>query len=321
MKKILKIVFPVIDLCSSPITLLSAIWLKLIRKYNLGFWATKSKISRRIFEHVGVFPIVDHYYEPLFNQKHLKISLRDERDLPGLDLNEAKQLQLLKTLNFSNEINAIAQLPNSPKNYSFNKGPFLSGDAEILYAMVRHFKPKRIIEIGCGHSTLMIQHAIATNKNDDGLECNHVCIEPFENHWLSLLEVNVIKQKVEDMDLQFFSQLAQNDILFIDSSHMIRPQGDVLFEYLRLLPRVNKGVIIHIHDIFTPRDYLDQWIKDGLVFWNEQYLLEAFLSCNSNYEIICAVNYLKHHHYQELKKVAPFISEDREPGSFWIQRL
>jgi len=74
--------------------------------------------------------------------------------------------------------------------------------------------------------------------------------------------------------------------LFIDSSHIIRPQGDVLFEYLEILPILNAGVFVHIHDIFTPKDYLSEWILDGKVFWNEQYLLEAFLSFNTCFKIM-----------------------------------
>ena len=80
----------------------------------------------------------------------------------------------------------------------------------------------------------------------------------------------------------FFAKDKKNDILFIDSSHIIRPQGDVLFEYLEILPILNPGVVVHIHDIFSPKDYLDNWIINDHLFWNEQYLLEAFLSFNNN---------------------------------------
>lgn len=132
------------------------------------------------------------------------------------------------------------------------------------------------------------------------------CIEPFENDWLTKLNVEVKRQKVEDIEVSFFQSLTENDFLFIDSTHMIRPQGDVLFEYLTLLPTINKGVVVHVHDIFTPRDYMEEWLKEGVNFWNEQYLLEAFLTYNSEFEILCAVNYLKHNHFKELSKVVLF---------------
>jgi hypothetical protein len=97
--------------------------------------------------------------------------------------------------------------------------------------------------------------------------------------------------------------------------------SDVLFEYLELLPSLNKGVIVHIHDIFSPKDYLRKWLVDEVKFWNEQYLLEAFLSHNSGWKIIGALNFLHHNHYEEFRSVAPFLSPEREPGSFYIQRI
>ena len=123
------------------------------------------------------------------------------------------------------------------------------------------------------------------------------------------------------MDLGIFKSLNAGDILFIDSSHIIRAGGDVLFEYLTILPVLKRGVLIHVHDIFTPNHYLKQWTADGVNFWNEQYLLEAFLSCNPNFEIVLSVNFLKNSHYEALKNVCPILEEDREPGSFWMRRI
>ena len=159
------------------------------------------------------------------------------------------------------------------------------------------------------------------HEQDPDYECDHVCVEPYEMAWLEKTNVSVIRKKVEDVELSFFSTLQENDILFIDSSHIIRPQGDVLFEYLELLPTINKGVIVHIHDIFSPRNYLKSWLEDEVRFWNEQYLLEAFLCHNNSWKIIGALNYLHHNHYEKLKSVAPFLTPDREPGSFYIQKV
>ena len=93
---------------------------------------------------------------------------------------------------------------------------------------------------------------------------------------LEKIGVTVIRQKVEGLGKAVFAELEKGDILFIDSSHIIRPQGDVLFEYLESLPSLNRGVIVHIHDIFSPKDYLKEWVTNEVRFWNEQYLLEAF---------------------------------------------
>ena len=131
----------------------------------------------------------------------------------------------------------------------------------------------------------------------------------------------MLRKKVEDVGLELFGDLGENDVLFIDSSHVIRPGGDVLFEYLELLPRLRPGVIVHIHDIFSPRDYPQQWLVDWVRLWNEQYLLEALLSENPHWKIIGALNYLKHTHYDALHAVAPFLTPVREPACFYIQRL
>jgi hypothetical protein len=120
-----------------------------------------------------------------------------------------------------------------------------------------------------------------------------------------------------------FESLASGDILFIDSSHVIRPQGDVLFEYLSILPRLSHGVLVHIHDIFTPKDYLTEWVVNERRLWNEQYLLEAFISMNRGFRVIGALNFLKHHHPDPLGAKLPVLRQElsqREPGSFWIVR-
>jgi hypothetical protein len=322
MKRILIIFIYVVDILFLPLTLLSALWLKFVRKYIVGLWHTRGHLSRTILLKVGVFPILDHYYEPMFNIKHLKHSLKDERNLPGININENFQLEFLENFNFNSEIIEVSQLPKNILNFSFDRGPFRSGDAEYLFNIIRAFKPKRIMEIGCGASTLLMQHAIQYNKKEvHSYSCDHICIEPYEQRWLERLPVRVIRELVEVTEMSEFEKLEKNDILFIDSSHIIRPQGDVLFEYLQILPILKSGVLVHIHDIFSPRDYLDDWMQNGIMFWNEQYLLEAFLSMNKEYEIIGALNYLKNNHFDILKAKCPLLTIDREPGSFWIRKL
>jgi hypothetical protein len=126
---------------------------------------------------------------------------------------------------------------------------------------------------------------------------------------------------VEEVDLSLFGTLGGNDILFIDSSHVIRPQGDVLTEFLQILPRLTPGVVVHVHDIFSPRDYSSAAVVGDVSFWNEQYLLEAFLTHNPDWEIIGALNYLQHHHPAQLKKTCPYLTASKEPGSFYMRRI
>lgn len=228
---------------------------------------------------------------------------------------------MLKKFTFSEELLNLPDEKQDILDFYWNNNTFLSGDAEYWYQLIRTVKPKKIFEIGSGNSTLMAVKAIHKNFEEDSkYSCKHICIEPYEMSWLEKLSVSVIRQKVEDIDLQFFSELGDNDILFIDSSHVIKPQGDVLFEYLEVLPSLRKGVIVHIHDIFSPKNYLKQWLEDEVRLYNEQYLLEAFLSHNSKWKIIGALNYLHHNHYKNLQAIAPFLTPEREPGSFYIQR-
>jgi hypothetical protein len=321
MIKYLSIKYALIDLLISPLTLISAKCLKYIRKNIYGFTSNRSIISKKIFNKVGVFPILDHYYEPLFNQERLRHSLRTDRELKAINFNTSEQLSILESFKFNDEIIEISKRPSHQLTYSFTNANFCSGDAEYLFNFVRQFKPKRIIEIGCGDSTLVMQHAIENNKKEDfTYNCTHICIEPYHNEWLEKLPIHLNRSIVENVDIGIFKTLQKSDLLFIDSSHIIRPQGDVLFEYLEILPILNAGVFVHIHDIFTPKDYLSEWILDGKVFWNEQYLLEAFLSFNTCFKIIGALNFLKHHYYAELSSKCPFLSKDREPGSFWIKK-
>jgi hypothetical protein len=307
-----------VELLISPLVVLGSILLLLIRKIGVD----RMTISRRIFETVGVFPIADHYYEPLFNSKRFRVTA-GERDLPGIDWNDAVQLELLAKFTFQDELQAFRRSTPGTLAYSYENENFVGGDADLLYSMIRHLRPSRMIEVGSGYSTLAAAAAFRRNQQDDpSFTFTHVCIEPYEMPWLAELPVTVIRERVETLDRSVFASLNAGDILFIDSSHVIRPQGDVTFEMLDLLPRLSRGVYVHFHDIFSPRDYPAEWVRDRVLFWNEQYLLEAFLSFNGSFEIVAALNYLQHRYPERVRAAFPILGEDPslEPGSFWIRR-
>jgi hypothetical protein len=296
----------------------AALILKIVRRFGVG----RLPLCKRALLDVGVFPIINHYYEPQFDMKGIKRPVSVERSLSGIDWNIQEQLDLLDRFVYAAE---LAQFPKDKLDdmqFYFNNGSFTSGDAEYWYQIIRHKKPRAIFEVGSGNSTLMALHAISKNQEENpNYRCNHVCIEPYEMPWLEQSSVRVIRNKVEDLDISFFSELGNNDILFIDSSHVIRPEGDVLFEYLELLPVLKPGVIVHVHDIFSPRNYLKEWLLEDVRFWNEQYLFEAFMSHNNAWKILGSLNYLHHNHYDKFKSVCPFLAPTREPGSFYIQRI
>lgn len=318
MKRLIQKILPLVDVILVPFVYPSALLLKNIRRTGVH----KLPHCKNALLNVGVFPIRNHYYEPQFDNRISNPDFSQDRNLQGINWNISGQLAMLKIFTYSSELTDIPKEKTESLKFYLNNGEFESGDAEYWYQLIRAIKPKRIFEIGSGNSTLMAINAIGKNRADDpSYKCEHICIEPYEMPWLEEAGVSVIREKVEEVGVSFFSKLKENDILFIDSSHIIRPQGDVLFEYLELLPSLNKGVIVHAHDIFSPKNYPKQWLQVEIWFWNEQYLLEAFISHNGDWRIIGALNYLHHNHYEKLKSIAPFLEPEREPGSFYFQKI
>lgn len=322
MKKIVKAVFLAvrvpIDLLLVLLAIPSALVLLGYRKFGSG----RLPLTTKVLKKIGLFPIRAHYYEPLFQDSALCAPLSQNRFLPGIDWNISGQLAFLDKLTFASELIEMKwdRPPDTAQFFYVHNGSFVSGDAEYLYQFLRSVKPQRIIEIGSGYSTKVAIQALRRNREDSGTEAKHTCIEPYEMPWLeSFVEIEVIRRKVEDCDFDWSKELRSGDLLFVDSSHVIRPQGDVLKEFLEIFPQLASGVYIHVHDIFSPKDYLREWVVNEVRFWNEQYLLEALLSNSNRYEVIGALNYLKHSQYDRLKEVCPYLTPEREPGSFYMR--
>ncbi|MEO2034845.1 MAG: class I SAM-dependent methyltransferase [Planctomycetaceae bacterium] len=312
----------VVDLALSVPVWLAATLLRMLRRRGVGDF----RRCKSVLDAAGAFPLIDHYYDPYIRIEEIDSGLDACRSLPGIDWNEDRQLAELAALNYSDELREIPLNPTetSEPEFYFNNQMFGPGSADIYYSMIRKYKPRRIVEIGCGKSTIIAQKAIAANLEDEpSAQCTHICVEPFEQPWLESLPVEVIRARVETLDVKFFEELQAGDILFIDSSHTVRPGGDVLFEYLEILPRLKQGVLIHIHDIFSPQDYPKSWFEMGIL-WQEQYIVEAFLSFNRQFEIVLALNWLHLFHSGALHGCCPSLpnapKSDRGPSSLWLQR-
>jgi predicted O-methyltransferase YrrM len=268
-------------------------------------------------------PVPFHYFQPIIKADMLPPNYEEtENNLIGIDLDIENQLLLLSNFNYNEELEAIpVDKRHELEPYYRNKN-FRSGDAEILYSMIRYYKPKKIIEVGSGFSTMFMLSAIDKNKRESNTESKLICIEPYEREWLEKLGISVLRKNVESLDLTFFKQLAENDILFIDSSHTIRTQGDVVFEYLNIIPSLQKGVIVHCHDIFLPLEYPINYLLDYKYFWNEQYLLQALLAHTKRYRILLSLKFLSTHYPFDLQKCCPIFRKEGEkegPASFWFQ--
>ena len=326
MKNLGKTVLIVVDAILSPLVAISAFFLLCYRRVG----SHRLLISTKSLEILGLWPLIRHYYEPRIHVKEKEIDFKAIRSLPGIEINLQSQLEFLRSLKYASELAGVFHhvgeslgclKPKSSKLIAIENSSFCSGDAEFLYQFLRATRPCLVIEIGCGISTQIISSALERN-NEGKFPAKHVCIEPFEAPWLDQFPgIDLIRCPLENVETELFERLQPGDLLFIDSSHIVRPNGDVLSEILEILPVLREGVNIHIHDIFTPREYLKEFLVTQKFLWNEQYLLEAFLSCNRDFEIVAALNYLKHEAFYDLQRVAPFLTTDREPGSIYIKRV
>jgi len=256
-----------------------------------------------------------HFYEPIPDTQSLPETLWSRPSaLVGIDMNDAMQFDLLRN-HFSKFRDEYNNLPVEPP--LGEKRPFHGVDALVAYCMIRHFQPELITEVGSGWSSLLLGQAAAKNKNSA-----LICIDPFPSDvprkgFPGLR--SLIEKRIQDIDLEFFSQLRSGDVLFIDSSHTVKIGGDVNYLFLEILPRLRPGVIVHVHDIFMPCEYRRDWVLDEFRFWTEQYVLQAFLTFNSEFEVLLANSYLNHYQQQELKAAFPGLPS-WAGGSFWMRR-
>jgi len=288
------------------------------------------KKSFPFWQKLGFHVTPNHYYQPIPDTRTLKDDLwQKQSELAGIDINEEGQINLLFQFSseFKEEYESLPRNKTSiPYQYYINNGAFGSVSGEILYCMIRHFKPTRIFEIGSGNSTYLSAQAILKNKEkDNSYDCELVAIEPYPNNILRAGFPGLsrlITKKAQDIPLSEFNKLIENDILFIDSSHVLKIGSDVQYEYLEILPRLNKGVIIHLHDIFLPAEYPEEWVLRDFKFWNEQYLLQAFLAFNDSFKVLWAGNYMHLKHPDKLELAfSSYKGEKTWSGSFWIRKI
>ncbi len=244
--------------------------------------------------------------------------------LIGIEIREQDQVDLLDRFSESyvEEFQKHRE-ETTVGGFRFGNTSFESVDAEILYCMIRHFGPSRIVEVGSGFSTLVAVEAMGENAKM-GIDTALTTIDPYPPKFLSELRehgVTLIETKVEDLPYSAFEALAPNDILFLDSSHVSRIGSDVNFEFLELLPRISDGVVVHVHDIFLPYDYPRGWVLEENRFWNEQYLLQAFLSGNRDFEVLWAGSWMHANHPDLLARTfASYRQDSTHPASFWFRK-
>jgi hypothetical protein len=288
-----------------------------VARYCLRPFYLKSALAARAG--YQVYPNV--FYNPFPDPTAMDMEkLKQKRSLPGINFDMPSVFQLLKELSaYSGEVNSFVDTRTGDLDKWNSTYP--PCDAGTQYAMLRKLKPKRYIEVGCGWSTKSSIAALNKNKAE-GFSCKSIFIEPFPApHFLEqTLPGKYLKQKIETVPLALFQELEAGDVLFIDTSHVIKSQNDVEFEFLQVLPSLKPGVVVHVHDIFTPYDYPAEWlVGDGVNRGgnNEQYALECLLSGGRDWQVILPVHLLWRDHVAEMKSL---VYSAHRAGAIWLRK-
>ncbi|MBV6485341.1 MAG: hypothetical protein KFKLKKLM_01902 [Flavobacteriales bacterium] len=268
-----------------------------------------------------------HYYSPIINVTEIKskediIWKKTASDIvKGVNLNTSKQLELIAEFNkYYNEIPFKANKQDKLR-YFFDNKYYSYTDGIMLYNMMRHIKPKQIIEVGSGFSS-----ALMLDVNDVFFESKIklTFIEPYTERLESLLSekdkttTTILKKFVQEVSLDEFKKLEAGDILFIDSTHVCKTGSDVNFLFFEVLPILKNGVYVHIHDVFYPFEYPKDWVYGGRN-WNEDYLLRAFLMFNNTFEIKIFSHYL-HTIHKEVFNDMP-LTYKNFGGNIWLEKV
>lgn len=252
-----------------------------------------------------------HFYSPIPTVHELSSNVFEKVfDCKGIDWNMDEQFEYLRRI-FPKYAREFDPLPNTGLSLV---------DAFILYAMVREKKPAKMIEIGAGDTTKISLKALKMNK-DEGFPYRFYSIEPYPRKDLKQIEqegFELIDKKVQDVDIKLLSSV---DILFIDSSHVSKINSDVNYEILEIIPHLEIGSVVHWHDILIPNNYWKDWINHGNMFWNESYMLHAFLLFNESFKVIWASRYMQLNHFDDLSNEFKYLNRDHRLTSFWIERV
>ncbi|MDQ2957766.1 MAG: class I SAM-dependent methyltransferase [Actinomycetota bacterium] len=269
-----------------------------------------------------------HFYSPIPNLAELERQAdtlwpaESPTALPGIAFDTEAHLAFFDGLAELARPVEVPEHQTEPWRYHSENVSFGIGDALMLHAMLRQIQPARLIEIGSGFSSAMtldtVEHFL------DG-KTELTFIEPYPELLESLLRpadrdrVTIIAKPLQTVPLELFATLTDSDVLFIDSTHVLRTGSDVVWLYNELLPTINAGVYVHIHDIFRSFEYPKEWVMEGRA-WGEAYLVRAFLTLNDDFEILLFNNWLGHFHQDRIAEILPQMLANTG-GSLWLRRV
>jgi hypothetical protein len=274
----------------------------------------------------GLWVPPGHFYSPLPDLADVQ-ARRDaifsrDCEVPGVELNAAGQLAVLKELSPLVAEHPFPVEKGGATRYYFGNDFFSYGDALALYGLLRWLKPRRYLEVGSGFSSAI---ALDVNERHFGGAMEILLVEPYPERLLELVRpgdldrVELMREPLHRIPNARFAALEPGDVLFVDSTHVSKVGSDVNRIFFEILPRLPAGVYVHVHDVFFPFEYPESWILKGIA-WNEAYLLRAFLQYNRAFEIVLFNDYLAQRQRDELLRlVPPFLKNPG--GSLWLRKV
>jgi len=279
----------------------------------------------RLREACGFVP-PGHFYSPLpaladIRRDEARIFGAVPREIPGVDLREAGQLALLEQFARLYRDIPFGEQPTPGLRYHYDNPSYAYSDGIMLHCMLRHVKPRRLIEIGSGFSSCV---TLDTDQRFLGGTLEATFIEPYPELLLSLISdadrarITILPKRLQDVDLEVFRALGKGDILFVDSTHVSKIDSDVNRLFFEILPALAPGVVIHFHDIFHPFEYPREWIYFGRA-WNELYLLRTFLQYNNSFRVLLMNTFMAHFHRPFFEQKMPLCLKNTG-GSIWLEK-
>jgi hypothetical protein len=281
---------------------------------------------RRLVARTGYELVRRHYYSPVPDLESVPGDTWTARsDLRGVkfDIGAGQQYVEEALAPFIAEYHPPQAATSDPRQFYLENGFYEGLDAETLYAMVRHLQPSRVVELGSGFSTLVIADARARNAGVTHAS-SHEVYDPYPRTELAtaLGDVATLRRlAVTRVPLEVFGALRAGDILFVDTTHTVKLGGDVNRVVLDVLPLLAPGVYVHFHDIFLPWEYPKEFVAERRFFWAEQYLLQAFLAFNPEFEVLFGTHALKRVYPDAICQLVPSAPRSRWPAAFWLRRV
>jgi hypothetical protein len=279
---------------------------------------------RRGAARIGLQVVPKTFYSPIPDLQALPAETFERRsELAGIDFDLDAQLAWAtgEVAAGMAEFDPPDTAPDGAPVYVRGTQTYPLLDATVLYGVLRALRPRRVIELGSGASTLVTAQALAANARD-GAPSELEVFDPYPgvvDHRLPGL-TRLERRRAQDVALDTFGTLDSGDVLFVDTTHTVKLGSDVNFVILDVLPRLARGVVVHFHDIFLPYEYPRRWLDDFGLYWNEQYLLQAFLTLNGGFEVLLAVAALARDRAEQLRALLPPAVTTGAGAAFWLRR-